>query len=169
MKSSLYVAPLLLFALVPVSWLSSAAVAESGIQQSAESTKDIGAAPPVQATAPAASQGHTTLIGCLSGPDTTGKFMLRSMLHRTGVEVIGPDDLKKDSGAKVKLTGSWKPGDKPAVKGSESRTFAATQVDVLALKCEAPTEKTPISKEKQQKQQQKQNANAPPAGDTSPK
>ncbi len=112
-----------------------------------------------QAANPAEPKG-TTLIGCLSGPDSDGKFLLRSMSHRTGVAVFGPDNLKDDSGSKVKLTGSWKPGDQPAVKGKESRKFQATDIEVLAQKCEAPSEKTPVSKEKQQKQQQKSSGSA---------
>ena len=35
--------------------------------------------------------------------------MVRNMAHRTGVQVVGPDDLKNDSGSKVKLTGQWQP------------------------------------------------------------
>jgi hypothetical protein len=110
----------------------------------------------------------TTIIGCLNGPDTNGKYMLRSMTYRTGVEVFGPAELKTDSGDKVKLTGSWKPGDQPEVKRKETRKFWAGQVEVLAQKCEAPSEKTPISKQKQQQQQQKQKSstNAPASGDT---
>src|SRR3974390_1140625 len=78
-------------------------------------------APADQAVKPAEHKDSTTIIACLSGPDTNGKYTLRSMSYRTGVEVFGPDDLKTDSGSKVKLTGSWKPGDQPAVKGKETR------------------------------------------------
>ena len=120
-----------------------------------------------QAAKPAEHKDSTTVIGCLSGPDTNGKYTLRNMSYRTGVEVFGPDDLKTDSGSKVKLTGSWKPGDQPAVKGRETRKFRASQVEVLAQKCEAPSEKTPISRQKQQKQQtQKSSPNTPASGDT---
>ena len=111
-------------------------------------------------------EGHTVLIGCLTGPDAKGKFTLRSMAYRTGVEVVGPDDLKDDSGIKVKLTGLWKPGDQPADAGAakKARKFQATAVEVMAPKCDAPSEKTPVSKEKQQRQQQKQKSSAnPPA------
>src|SRR5208283_3037465 len=118
-----------------------------------------------QATKPAEPKG-TTLIGCLSGPDPDGKFALRSMSHRTGVEVFGLDDLKNDAGSKVKLTGSWKPLDQPVVKGKESRKFQATDIEVLAQKCEAPSETTAVSKAKQQKQQQKQKASENTSGDT---
>jgi hypothetical protein len=133
-------------------------------------SQESGAAGTDQATKPAEPKG-TTLIGCLSGPDTDGKFTLRSMSHRTGVEVFGPENLKDDSGSKVKLTGSWKPSDQPAVKGKEARKFQATDIEVLAQKCEAPSEKTPVSKEKQQKQQQKQksSASAPVGEDANPK
>ena len=79
-------------------------------------------------------KGRSTLIGCLSGPDTDGKYTLRSMSHRTGVQVLGSDDLKTDSGSKVKLTGSWVPGDQPAAstKGKETRKFQASEVEVMA-------------------------------------
>jgi hypothetical protein len=115
---------------------------------------------------PAEPQGHTVIIGCLSGPDAKGKFTLRSMTYRTGVEVVGPDDLKTDAGGKVKLTGLWKPGDQSADGSSakKARRFQATTVEVMAAKCDAPSEKTPVSKEKQQRQQQKQKTNSnPPA------
>ncbi len=47
-----------------------------------------------QAAKPAEPKSGTTLIGCLSGPDSEGKFTLRSMSHRTGVEVFGPIELE---------------------------------------------------------------------------
>jgi len=118
-----------------------------------------------QAAKPAEHKDSTTLIGCLSGPDTNGKYTLRSMTYRTGVEVFGADDLKTASGDKVKLTGSWKPGDKPAVKGKESRKFQASEVEVLAEKCQPPSETTPVSKQKQQQKQQKQKSSNPASGD----
>jgi hypothetical protein len=124
------------------------------------------AAKPDQAAKPAEPEGHTTLIGCLSGPDASGKYTLRSMEHRTGVEVAGSDDLKKGSGEKVKLTGSWKPGDKPAAKGKESRKFQASEVEVMSETCQIPSEKTPVSKQKQAKQQQKQKSSTPASTDT---
>ena len=133
-------------------------------------TADLGtqAAKPDQTAKSAEPQGHSTLIGCLSGPDVSGKYVLRSMEHRTGVEVVGSDDLKKGSGTKVKLTGLWKPGDKPAAKGKESRKFQASEVEVMSESCSAPSEQTPASKQKQQKQQQKQGNSTPPAADTTP-
>src|SRR5271165_7454986 len=137
---------------------------------------------------PTGDKGHTTLIGCLSGPDKDGTYTLRSMSQRTGVEVFGPADLKSASGSKVKLTGSWKPGDQPVKAGSAKKAgrFRATDLEVMAATCEAPSEKTPVSKEKQQRQQQKQieqkieqqqqqqqkqdsSANPPASGDTDPK
>jgi hypothetical protein len=120
---------------------------------------------PDQVAKPAGPEGHTALIGCLSGPDAAGEYTLRSMEHRTGVEVFGSDDLEKGSGSKVKLTGLWKPGDKPAVKWKDSRKFQASEVEVMSEQCEAPSEKTPVSKQKQEKQQQKQKS-IPAASDT---
>ena len=121
---------------------------------------------PEQTGKPAEPQGHTTLIGCLSGPDAAGKYTLRNMEHRTGVEVFGSEDLKKGSGDKVKLTGLWKPGDTPAVKGKESRKFQASEVEVMSEACQAPSEKTPVSKQKQEKHQQKQKSGTPASTDT---
>jgi hypothetical protein len=118
-----------------------------------------------QAAQPAEPHGHTMLIGCLSGPDASGKYTLRSMEHRTGVEVFGSDDLEKGSGDKVKLTGSWKPGDKPTAKGKESRKFQASEVEVMSETCQIPSETTPVSKQKQEKQQQKKSS-TPASGDT---
>ena len=149
---------------------SSPALGEVGSQSEDTSATSTG-----QAAKPAEEKGGTTLIGCLSGPDSDGKFTLRSMSHRTGVEVFGPKNLRDDTGSKVKLTGSWKPGEQPAAKGKESRTFQANDIEVLAQKCEVPSEKTPVSKGKQQKQQQqeqkqKAEANANANGDaTNPK
>jgi len=117
----------------------------------------------------------TTLIGCLSGPDRDGKYTLRSMEHRTGVEVFGSDELNADAGGKVKLTGSWKLAEQAAGQTSKpgstkkERSFEATEVEVVAEVCQAPSEKTPVSKRKQQQEQQKQKsaASAPASGDTS--
>jgi hypothetical protein len=119
-----------------------------------------------QTAKPTEPRGHTTIIGCLSGPDASGKFTLRSMEHRTGVEVLGSDDVENASGEKVKLTGLWKPGDQPARKGKESRKFQASEVEVMSEKCQAPSEKTPVSKQKQAQQQEKQQRSAPVSGDT---
>jgi hypothetical protein len=119
-----------------------------------------------RAAKPAEHKDSTIIIGCLSGPDTKGKYMLRSMTYRYGVEVFGPDDLKIGSGDKVKLTGSWKPGDQPPAKGKETRKFQASDVEVLAEKCQPPSETTPVSKQKQQQQQQKQKNSNPATGGT---
>ena len=119
-------------------------------QSAAGSSGQENAASGDQATKPAAGKG-STLIGCLSGPDKDGKYLLRSMSHRTGVEVMGPEELKKDAGAKVKLTGEWQPlpGPPPTKKGAETRLFRATAVEVMAQKCEMPAEETPASKQKE--------------------
>lgn len=116
-----------------------------------------------QVTKPAGAKG-TTLIGCLSGPNADGRYMLTSMQHRTGVQVLGPDELKNDSGSKVKLTGAWEanPG-QPQVK--EARRFQVTAVEVLSQNCKAPSATTPVSKEKQRQQQQKSS----PGDQTNPK
>ena len=132
---------------------SSATGEKAGLPSQDDSSTQAG-----HAAKPAEDKGHTTIIGCLSGPDKDGKYTLRSMSHRTGVEVFGSDGLKAASSSKVKLTGLWKPSDQPAEPGStkKARKFEVTDLEVMAAKCEVPTEKTPISKEKQLKQQQKQ-------------
>ena len=77
------------------------------------------------------------------------------MAHRTGVEVVGPDELKKDVGGKVKLTGDWQPlpGPPPTKKGAETRRFQATVVELVAQKCSMPAETNPASKQKQRQKQ----------------
>ena len=119
-----------------------------------------------QAVQSAEPRAHTTIIGCLSGPDAAGKYTLRSMGHRTGVEAFGPDGLKNASGHKVKLTGRWTPGDQPAAKGKESRRFQVAELEVLSEQCQAPSETTPVSKQKQARQQQKQQGSTPTSTDT---
>src|ERR1039457_5369988 len=115
-----------------------------------------------QGTKPAGAKG-TTLIGCLNGPNTEGKYVLTSMQHRTGVQVLGPDDLKHDSGSKVKLTGSWESGpqQQPHTNAKEARRFQVTAVEALAQHCEVPSEKTPVSKEKQWQRQEQQQQKEP--------
>ena len=109
-----------------------------------------------EAAAPAAPTAKsTTIIGCLAGPDADDLYTLTSMQHRTGVEVVGGEELKKGAGGKVKLTGSWEavPGSE-GKKGDATRRFKATEVAVLEAKCQAPAEVTPMSKKKQEQQQQ---------------
>lgn len=124
------------------------------------SSPEISAPPPDssadQATKPASAKG-TTVIGCLYGPDREGKFELRSMSYRTGVGVMGPDDLKKGAGRKVKLTGAWKKDDVATGQSAKpARFFQATEVEVMSEVCKAPTEQTPLSKKKQWEQKEKQ-------------
>jgi hypothetical protein len=107
------------------------------------------------AQAPAATTGKsTTLIGCLTGPDADDRYTLTSMQHRTGVEVVGIDELKTGAGGKVKLTGSWEPlPGAEAKKGDASQRFKATAVSVIEERCTAPSPTTPVSKKKEQKKQ----------------
>lgn len=101
------------------------------------------------ATQSTAAKG-TTLIGCLAGPDADDHYTLTSMQHRTGVDVVGSDELQKGAGAKVKLTGSWEalPG-VDAKKGDAARRFKATEMSVMEEKCQTPSQTTPVSKKKQ--------------------
>jgi len=134
----------------------------------ASATKDNSGTTGDQITNPPGAKG-STLIGCLSGPDKNGRYTLRSMNHRTGVEVVGPDDLKKDSGTKVKLTGNWQspqasPTQPQAGGPAEMRRFQVTDVEVMAKSCSVPAEVTPQSKNKKPKPTI---YNAPPADDDS--
>ena len=131
-------------------------------KNAASATKDNSGISGDQVTKPAGAKG-TTLIGCLNGPNTEGKYVLTSMQHRTGVQVLGPDDLKHDSGSKVKLTGSWEasPQQQPHVNAKATRRFQTTAVEVLAQHCEVPSEKTPVSKEKQRQRQEQQQQKEP--------
>lgn len=132
---------------------------------SSSATKDNSATSGDQITKPAGAKG-STLVGCLVGPDKDGKFIVRSMAHRAGVQVVGPDDLKNDSGSKVKLTGQWQPlppdqqpvapahsvgkSEQPERK-PETHRFQATDIEVVAQKCTPPADTTPVSKNKAQK------------------
>jgi hypothetical protein len=131
-------------------------------KNAASASKDNSGISGDQVTKPAGAKG-TTLIGCLSGPNPEGKYVLTSMQHRTGVQVLGPDDLKNDSGSKVKLTGAWEasPQQPPQTKAKEVRRFQVTAIAVLLPHCTAPSEKTPVSKEKQQQRQQQQQQKQP--------
>ena len=131
-------------------------------KNAASASKDNSGISGDQITKPAGAKG-TTLIGCLSGPDKDGKYVLTSMQHRTGVQVLGPDDLKNDSGSKVKLTGAWEasPQQPPQTKAKEARRFQVTAIVVLSPHCTAPSEKTPVSKEKQRQREQQQQQKPP--------
>jgi hypothetical protein len=118
-------------------------------QNAASATKDNSATSGDQITKPAGAKG-STLIGCLAGPDKDGKFTLRNMGHRQGVQVLGPDDLKNDAGAKVKLTGKWEAAAKEG-SAPETPRFQVTDIEVMAKSCSAPAETTPVSKNKKQK------------------
>lgn len=112
-----------------------------------------------QITKPADAKG-STLIGCLAGPDKDGKFVLRNMSYRTGVQILGGDDLKNDAGSKVKLIGQWQAPQQPSTGASsqakdkpvaEMRRFQVTDIEVVAPKCKPPTEVTPQSTQKRGK------------------
>jgi hypothetical protein len=123
-----------------------------------------------QVTKPAGAKG-TTLIGCLNGPNPEGKFVLTSMQHRTGVEVLGPDDLKNDLGTKVKLTGAWEASPQQQLQANAkeqklTRRFQVTAVEVLSQHCSVPSEKTPVSKEKQRQREAQQQQKAGSLGAT---
>lgn len=111
-------------------------------------SKDTGATSGDQVTRPAGAKG-LTLIGCLSGPDTNGRYILTSMQHRTGVELFGPDELKNARGDKVKLTGTWLAAPSPPVQQTErkpARPFQVTQIEVLSQQCQAPSPTSPGKK-----------------------
>ncbi len=97
----------------------------------------------------------TTVTGCLAGPDADNLYTLTSMQHRTGLMVVGGEDLKAGAGEKVKLTGTWEtlPGS-AATKGDAGRRFRATEIIVMDEKCQPPQAITPVSKKKQAQQAQ---------------
>ncbi len=122
-------------------------------KNAANAEKDTSGTSGDQITRPAGAKG-STLIGCLEGPDRDGKYLLRNMGHRMGVQVLGPDDLKNDSGSKVKLTGHWQAIPQPSErekKAGEARRFQVTDIEVVAPTCKAPSETTPVSKNRRQK------------------
>lgn len=103
------------------------------------------------AATPSSGSKGTTLIGCLTGPDADDHYTLTSMQHRTGVEVVGSEELKSGAGAKVKLTGSWEALPGAAGKKSDlTQRFKATAVSVMEEKCQVPNPTTPVSKKKAQ-------------------
>ena len=119
----------------------------------ASATQDNSAISGDQVTKPAGAK-TSSVIGCLGGADSGGHFTLKSMQYRSGVEVLGPNNLEAAAGQKVKLTGQWVPasGSQDAATDKKNRRFQATSVEVLAEKCPSPGETTPISKKKQQQQ-----------------
>ncbi len=140
-------------------------------RNAASATQDNSGISGDQVTKPAGAKA-TTLIGCLSGPSKEGKYVVTNMQHRTGIQVLGPDDLKKNSGTKVKLTGSWEASllQQSQANAKEARRFQVTAVEVLSQHCQVPTEKTPVSKEKQRQRELQQQQNNSSSGDqTNPK
>lgn len=151
-------------AIAPVRVLPATAPNVQQQDNAASATKDNSATSGDQITNPPGAKG-ATLIGCLSGPYKDGNYKLRSMNHRTGVEVLGGDELKKADGAKVKLTGKWEPLEPDAAAAAqdksasqdkstpapETRRFQATDVEVMAKTCSVPAEVTPQSKNKKPK------------------
>ena len=122
-------------------------------QNAASAGQDTSSTSGDQITKPTGAKG-STLIGCLSGPDKEGKYTLVSMSHRSGVQILGPDDLKNDSGSKVKLSGVWQPDTRPVQKGATTTAiprFQVTDVEVISQACKPPSETTPVSKNKRQK------------------
>ena len=135
----------------------------------ASATQDNSAISGDQVTKPAGAKS-STVTGCLSTPDSDGHFVLTSMQYRSGVEVVGPNDLESAAGQKVKLTGQWEltPESQNATTSSQdpadkkkNRRFQATSFDVLAEKCSPPAETTPISKKKQKQKAAAANQNYP--------
>ena len=100
---------------------------------------------------PSSSSKNSTVIGCLEGPEADGRYILKNMQYKTGVDVSGPAALGDATGKKVKLTGEWlKNADTTPAGKAKNRSFKATQAEVLSTACKAPAEKRPVSKRKQQ-------------------
>lgn len=129
--------------------------ATQGDKQSnaASATQDNSGISGDQVTKPAGAK-TASVIGCLSGPDADGHYSLNNMQYRSGVDVMGPNDLGTAAGQKVKITGQWVPdtSSQTDAKGKPKRRFQATSFDLLADKCPPPTDTTPISKQKQKQQ-----------------
>jgi hypothetical protein len=162
MKSFLHLLTLAAAISIPALTQQPATTPAEQQKNAASATKDNSGISGDQVTKPAGAKG-TTLIGCLSGPNADGKYVLTSMQHRTGVQVLGPDDLKNVSGSKVKLTGAWEasPQQPPQAKAREARRFQVTAIVALSPHCTAPSEKTPVSKEKQRQREQQQQQKPP--------
>jgi hypothetical protein len=162
MKSFLHLLTLAAAISIPALTQQPATTPAERQKNAASATKDNSGISGDQVTKPAGAKG-TTLIGCLSGPNADGKYVLTSMQHRTGVQVLGPDDLKNVSGSKVKLTGAWEasPQQPPQAKAREARRFQVTAIVALSPHCTAPSEKTPVSKEKQRQREQQQQQKPP--------
>ncbi len=134
----------------------------------ASATQDNSAISGDQVTKPAGAKS-STVTGCLGTPDSDGHFLLRSMQYRSGVEVVGPNDLGTAAGEKVKLTGQWvatpasqnATSSQDAASTAKNRRFQATSFEVLADKCPPPSETTPISKKKQKQKAAASNQNYP--------
>lgn len=134
----------------------------------ASATQDNSAISGDQVTKPAGAKS-STVTGCLGSPDSDGHFELRSMQYRTGVEVVGPNDLGTAAGQKVKLTGQWvvapesqdPNSSQDATNKKKNRRFQATSFEVLADKCQPPAETTPVSKKKQKQKAAAANQNYP--------
>ena len=150
MKRPIYIAILLAFCMPTVAQQPSTPAQQQS--NAASANKDTSATSGDQITKPAGAKG-STLIGCLAGPDKDGKYMVRNMAHRYGVQVMGSDDLKNDSGSKVRLTGQWQPvpESEQDKKSHETHRFQTTDVEVLSSTCKPPSETTPVSKNKAQK------------------
>lgn len=116
-------------------------------QNARSATQDTSATSGDQITKPAGAK-TATLIGCLSQPDADGHLKLNSMQYRSGIEVVGPNDLPGAAGKKVKLMGKWE----AAADAKSGKKFQAASFDVLADKCSVPAETNPVSKQKVRKQ-----------------
>lgn len=164
MKSFLHLLTLAAAVSIPALTQQPATTPAEQQKNAASASKDNSGISGDQVTKPAGAKG-TTLIGCLSGPDKDGKYVLTSMQHRTGVQVLGPDDLKNDSGSKVKLTGAWEASpeqrQQPQAKAKEARRFQVTAIAVLSPHCTAPSVTTPVSKAKQQQRKEQQQQKQP--------
>jgi hypothetical protein len=129
-------------------------------RNAASATQDNSAISGDQVTKPAGAKS-STVVGCLGSPDSDGHLVLRSMQYRSGVEVLGPNNLSAAAGQKVKLNGQWVPAaesqnaattSQDATSQQQNRRFQVTSFEVLAQKCPPPAETTPISKKKQKQQ-----------------
>jgi hypothetical protein len=113
------------------------------------------------------SKTHSsTLTGCLNGPDSDGRYTLKS--GAKNVDVAGPADLKDHVGQKVKLEGSWTKSttDKSAAATkttAHERQFKAASVERVADTCTSSSSKMTHSSSAKSQTSTKTNSSTAPS------
>lgn len=134
----------ILTAMFAITWASGQTSSSSQADQSSASTSKMAKSKKGMKK----GTGEATIMGCLSGPNAEGAYVLTHGKRK--VEVGGNDDLSKHVGHEVKLHGTWaKAGEKEAAGGSEKsekgeakeemheRHFNVTSIDHVSETCKA--------------------------------